>query len=78
MWGFRDVDFQVTKNFTLPYGTTLYARFDLINAFNFKNYVGYMVDTSGGPGHTKIKYQTGGGPITYVPRTIKFELGIRF
>lgn len=77
IWGYRDVDFQVTKNFDLPYGATLYARLDLLNAFNFKNYVGYSTDFSGPPGDVGVMYRQD-GRITYVPRTVKFEMGIRF
>ncbi len=77
IWGYRDVDFQVTKNFDLPYGVTLYARLDLLNAFNFKNYVGYRVDSSGPPGDVQVTYNPTGA-ITYAPRTVKFELGVRF
>ncbi|HET7267989.1 MAG TPA: TonB-dependent receptor [Oleiagrimonas sp.] len=78
VWGFRDVDLQVTKNFHLPYGTTMFARFDILNVFNFKNYVSYHVDTTGGPGNLKVSYRKGNGAITYVPRTVKFEIGVRF
>ncbi len=77
IWGYRDVDFQVTKNFQLGHGTTLYARLDLLNAFNFRNFNGYRVVTTGGPGTTVVTYNTIGN-ITYVPRTLKFEMGVRF
>lgn len=76
-WGYRDVDFQATKNFELGRGITMYARFDLINAFNFHNLVSYNLDQSGGPGHETASYWPNGG-ITYYPRTIKFEVGARF
>ncbi len=77
IWGYRDVDFQITKNFKLGQDTTLYARLDLLNAFNFKNFSQYTVVTTAGPGKTALSYNPIGN-ITYVPRTIKFEAGIRF
>jgi outer membrane receptor protein involved in Fe transport len=77
MWGYRDVDFQATKNFTVGYGVTMYGRFDLINAFNFHNYVDTSLNTSGGPGAESLVYNTNGN-IQYAPRTIKFEIGAKF
>jgi outer membrane receptor protein involved in Fe transport len=77
IFGYRDVDFQVTKNFHLWDGTTLYARFDLLNAFNFKNLISPINDLSGPPGDYATTYNPIGA-ITYVPRTIKFEMGLKF
>jgi outer membrane receptor protein involved in Fe transport len=77
IWGYRDVDFQVTKNFHLWAGTTLYARFDLLNAFNFRNYAQYMVNFPNSPGQAMVSYNPTGN-ITYVPRTIKFAMGLKF
>jgi hypothetical protein len=77
IWGYRDVDFQVTKNFKLWDGTELYARFDLLNAFNFRNYAAYIVNYPDRPGNAMISYNPTGN-ITYVPRTIKFEMGLKF
>ena len=77
IWGFRDVDFQATKNFDLGRGITLYGRFDLINAFNFHNLTDYSLSTAGGPGGETATYNPNGN-ITYYPRTIKFEIGARF
>ncbi len=77
IWGYRDVDFQATKNFRVSEGVTVYARFDLINAFNFHNLVDYSLNTSGGPGYESASYLPNGN-ITYFPRTIKFEVGAKF
>ncbi len=77
IWGYRDVDFQATKNFHFGHGITAYARFDLLNVFNFKNYVDYSTDYSAGPYNGMVSYNETGN-ITYVPRTIKFEVGARF
>lgn len=77
MWGYRDVDFQATKNFELGRGITAYARFDLINVFNFHNLVNYNLNISGGPYNETASFNPTGG-ITYYPRTIKFEVGAHF
>jgi hypothetical protein len=36
--GYRDLDLQATKNFTLRNGVSAYARVDVLNVFNFNNY----------------------------------------
>ena len=36
--GYKDLDLQVTKNFTLPEHFSAYARVDVINVFNWHNY----------------------------------------
>ena len=77
MWGYRDVDFQATKNFDVGHGVTMYARFDLINAFNFHNLVDYQLNQAGGPGYETATFNPNGN-ISYYPRTIKFEVGARF
>lgn len=77
VFGYRDVDFQATKNFDLGHGMTLYGRFDLLNAFNFKNYSDIIYTAGQYPGQLTTVYNTIGN-ITFVPRTIKFEVGMRF
>lgn len=77
IWGTREVDFQATKHFKLTNSISAYARFDLINAFNFHNLVGVIVDQSGGPGHETARFDPN-GPIKSVPRTIRFEVGANF
>ncbi|GAB3033251.1 TonB-dependent receptor [Oleiagrimonas citrea] len=77
IWGYRDVDFQATKNFNVGHGVTMYARFDLINVFNWKNLVDTQTNLTGGPGNEAAVYNTSGN-IQYYPRTVKFEIGARF
>ncbi len=73
--GYRDVDLQATKNFTVWNGVSAYGRVDVLNVFNFNNY-----DPNG------IQFGTYGasptynreGPIIGVPFTVKFSIGARF
>ena len=79
IWGYRTVDFQATKEFTLAGDFKLSARVNLLNAFNFKNYntFNYLNFGSGGiyePDITTNRY----GDMLYVPRTLTFELGMKF
>ena len=76
IWGYRDVDFQATKNFDLGHGITLYGRFDVLNVFNWENFVDF---TTSGPDvyPVQVAYNRKGN-ITFVPRTFKFEVGMRF
>ncbi|MEP7187194.1 MAG: TonB-dependent receptor [Rhodanobacter sp.] len=76
-FGYRDVDFQATKNFDLGHGLTLYGRFDVLNAFNFRNYTGLIFTNGANPGQVSSAYDPR-GDITFVPRTFKFEIGMRF
>ena len=87
IWGYRTVDFQATKEFELGHGLKMSARMNLLNAFNFKNYSNYVY---GGPNGTSSYFGSDGGldtsyvsvnrngEILYVPRTLTFELGIKF
>ncbi len=77
IWGTRDVDFQATKHFHLGHGISMYARFDLLNVFNFKNLVDVNVDQTGGPGNERATLNPRGN-IKFVPRTVKFEVGANF
>ncbi len=74
-WGYRSVDLQATKEFELG-GIRLYGRLDLLNAFNWKNYSNVIV-TDNRDGTIDAEYSTTGN-ITGVPRTFKFEVGMRF
>ena len=78
VFGFRDVDFQATKNFTFN-GFDFYGRFDLLNVFNFRNTVDLRSDFNGGPAsaNNPVTYNRN-GQITFVPRTVKFEVGMKF
>jgi outer membrane receptor for ferrienterochelin and colicin len=75
IWGYRDIDFQATKNFDLGHGVTLFGRFDVLNVFNWDNFVDYIpVYANGG---VDVSYNRTGN-ITFVPRTFKFEVGLNF
>ncbi|HKR77744.1 MAG TPA: TonB-dependent receptor [Rhodanobacter sp.] len=75
IFGYRDLDFQATKNFKIYGNLNAYVRFDLINAFNWNNYVDYLEDF-GGTGRQVIYNPT--GDITGYPRTVKLSMGISF
>ncbi|HEY7873003.1 MAG TPA: TonB-dependent receptor [Rudaea sp.] len=79
IFGYRSIDFQATKNFDLTHGMSVYVRFDLLNALNYKNYSDYSVRTWGGNGvlAPDIAYNTTGN-ISGVPRTFKLSAGFRW
>ena len=79
MFGYRDVDCHATKDFDLGHGIKLYGRFDLLNAFNFRNYTDILVNwgSKGVPNDNPAMYNPTGN-ITFVPRTIKFTVGMKF
>jgi len=74
IWGYRDVDFAVIKDWLIAGDTHIYGRLDMLNAFNYKNYVD--VNTTF-PTYFPIEYNTHGN-ITGVPRTLKFSVGVRW
>ncbi|MBP3985070.1 TonB-dependent receptor [Pseudoxanthomonas helianthi] len=79
IWGYRTVDFQATKEFKFGDRFALTARLNLLNAFDFKNYSSFNYDSFGSngvydPQISVNKY----GDIRYVPRTLTFELGLKF
>src|SRR3546814_9724242 len=76
IFGYRSVDFQSTKHFDL-HGLYFYGRLDLMNAFNFKNYSDLMFPNNTIGTLSPVTYNTTGN-ITFVPRTIKFEVGMKF
>ena len=79
IWGYRTVDFQATKEFVLGEDYKLYARVNLLNAFNFKNYssFNYVGFGSGGIYDPNITINKTGDNL-YVPRTLTFEVGFKF
>ena len=78
VFGYRSIDFQATKNFDITHGMSVYVRFDLLNAFNYKNYDGYSVNWGGnGVYDPNVVYNTTGN-ITGVPRTFKLSAGFRW
>jgi len=73
IFGYRDFDFQITKNFDLSETMSMYVRFDALNVFNYKNYADYII--SGNPfrdGYNRI------GNITGTSREFKLTAGFRF
>lgn len=79
VFGYRDIDFQATKNFTFPGGLGGYVRLDLINAFNWDNYSSY-IETFGANGvlnKTRVAYDPI-GEITGYTRTLKLSVGLNF
>ncbi|KGI79126.1 TonB-dependent receptor [Oleiagrimonas soli] len=76
VFGYRDVDFQATKNFSI-HGMDFYGRFDLLNVFNFKNLNSTLFPNSTVGSIGPVTYNPT-GDITFVPRTIKFEVGMKF
>ena len=78
VFGYRDVDFQATKDFDFG-GIRLYGRFDLLNAFNFRNYKDTLVNWgSNGVRNNNPAIYNPTGNIAFVPRTIKFTVGMKF
>ena len=78
-FGYRSVDVQVSKSFAFGGNTSMYARLDLLNAFNTANYTDYVVNwgQNGVPNPEPVKYNTVGN-ITGVPRTLKASIGMKF
>jgi len=79
IFGYRDIDVQATKNFKIYEDLGAYVRFDLINVFNFNNYVGYLENfgSNGVKTRTPVIYNPI-GDITGYPRTLKVSMGINF
>jgi hypothetical protein len=79
IYGFRDLDFQATKNFKIYGNLNAYVRIDLINAFNWNNYVDYLENygSNGVLNKTPVIYNPT-GDISGYPRTLKVSMGINF
>jgi outer membrane receptor for ferrienterochelin and colicin len=79
IWGYRDIDMQLTKDFVIDKDTKIYARFDILNVFNFTNYADYNTNWGSGGvlNDNPVSYNKKGN-ITYVPRTARFTLGLKF
>lgn len=73
-FGYRSLDLQATKEFDLD-GVQLYGRIDLLNVFNWNNYIDVI--TTNEDGTLTARYNEIGN-ITGVPRTVKIEVGMRF
>ncbi|HUW53408.1 MAG TPA: TonB-dependent receptor [Rhodanobacter sp.] len=81
IFGYRDIDFQATKNFKVygSGGLNAYVRIDLINAFNWNNSVGYLENwgSNGVLNKTPVTYNPT-GDITGYPRTLRVSVGMNF
>jgi outer membrane receptor protein involved in Fe transport len=75
--GYRSLDLQVTKDFNIWQTATAYARFDVINVFNVKNYADYVLTPNNGVLSTGVAYNPTGN-IFGVPRELRLQLGARF
>jgi hypothetical protein len=73
--GYKDLDLQFTKNFSLLRLANAYVRVDILNVFNWKNYNPDAIYYSGGPDAVP-RYDR--NTFTGVPRTVKLTAGIRF
>jgi outer membrane receptor protein involved in Fe transport len=79
IFGYRTLDLQATKDFTLVGDTKLTARLNLLNVLNFRNYTSYSYDSFGSNGQFNPdisinKY----GDMDYYPRTLNLEVGFKF
>jgi len=73
--GYKSLDLQATKEWDAG-GLSIYGRLDLLNAFNWKNFDAVIDRDDTGPGLDFHYNPT--GAIVGVPRTLKFEVGVRF
>ncbi|MGF6711061.1 outer membrane receptor for ferrienterochelin and colicin [Luteibacter sp. W1I16] len=82
IWGYRDIDFQATKDFVLNENdqTKFYIRFDILNVFNWKNLVDYNTNfgANGIPAMGTPVVFNKKGNIQFVPRTARFTAGFKF
>jgi hypothetical protein len=75
--GYKDLDLQVTKSFTFLHEFSAYARVDVINVFNWRNYDAAIIDTAPNGVPFRATYNRT-GPIVGAPFTIRLSAGIRF
>ena len=79
VFGYRDLDLQITKNFKVRDNLSAYVRLDVLNVFNWKNYNDYLTDfgSNGVLNRNSVVYNPVGNIID-VPRTLKLTAGIKF
>jgi hypothetical protein len=73
--GYKDLDLQFTKNFSVMRVADAYARVDILNVFNWKNYNPDAIYFDGGPDAPARYNRT---TFTGVPLTVKLTAGVRF
>jgi outer membrane receptor protein involved in Fe transport len=78
-FGYRTLDLQVTKNFTIANFATLYVRADGLNVFNYHNYSDTILNfgQNGVFNSNPVTYNYNGN-INGVPRTLKVTIGGKF
>ena len=78
-FGYRELDFQVTKNFEIAHYGTVYVRLDGLNVFNFHNFADTNKNwgKNGVPNSDPVVYNMVGN-INGVPRTLKLMVGAKF
>jgi len=79
IFGYRSIDFQITKNFKIYGDVSGYVRFDLLNAFNWNNYSDYIYNygQNGVVNRIPVTYNPTGN-IYGTPREVKLTLGVKF
>jgi hypothetical protein len=73
--GYKDFDFQLTKNFVIPHVVAPYLRLDVLNVFNFNNFDSNAAIWN--QSATPPVYNSTGS-ILGVPRTIKISGGVKW
>lgn len=73
--GYKDLDLQLTKDFSFFNALSAYFRVDVLNVFNWANYDSGAIEY---PNAQTTPYYREGGPIAGVPRTVKFSAGVKF
>lgn len=81
--GYKDVDFQLSKDLNFFGALSGYVRLDLLNAFNWHNYDPGSILYPSGPNNQAANAGTvpiynKEGAIVGVPRTLKISAGLRF
>jgi outer membrane receptor protein involved in Fe transport len=78
IWGYRTVDFQVTKEF--QFGDFAFsARMNLLNAFDYENYSTFNILSVGSDGVLDPELEVNEfGDSFYVPRTLSLEVSFNF
>ena len=69
------MDLQATKNFEITENVSAFARVDVLNLFNFRNFSSVNVGSQNGELFSSYSHT---GDFTGVPRTVKVEVGVRF
>ena len=79
VFGYRDLDLQVTKNFKVAKDQTAYVRLELLNILDIHNYSDANTNwgSNGVLSYTPVTYNTTGN-INGVPFTARLQAGYKF